>query len=272
MTEQTVSTPSVEKWVVPFGVSFETLNKILKTYYVAGADARFVDLQDIIQRGVDRTPLVNNIQFLISLGALEREKPDSKKCKLTSLGLEYSKAASANDKEKAKTAIKSMFDSSFKELTDYVDLNKDTLSFEDLFNHIKAMARIKEDEKYPPWKVNPAHRTGIFAFVDMLKVAGLIGDTIKPPEKSALKPTPKPKQPRTTPSKTAHETPQEPIETPRLQLGTQIQAQVTVDVKDSKSISNFLKMMQILKRINDGEDVDIDDEISVDEASTSGDP
>ena len=54
-----------------------------------------------------------------------------------------------------------------------------------------------------------------------------------------------------------------------LQLGTQIQAQVIIDVKDSKSIANFLKMMQILKRINDGEDLNIDDEITVDEAKAS---
>lgn len=271
MTEQTASAPPVEKWIIPFGVSFETLNKILKTYYIAGGDTRDVDLQNIIQRGVDRTPLVNNISFLDNLGALERQKQDPKKCKLTSLGLEYSKGASANDKEKTKTALKSMFNSSYKELVDYVSLNKDSLSFEDLFNHIKAMARIKEDEKYPPWKVNPAYRTGIFTMVDMLRAAGLVGDTIKPSEKAVSKAAPKPKQLRTTPRKTDQENRGEQIEPSSLQLGTQIQAQVIVDVKDNRSISNFLKMMQILKRINDGEAVNIDDEISVDEAGASGD-
>jgi hypothetical protein len=263
MTEQATSAPSVEKWSIPHGTSIEVLNKILKTYYVAGADAKFVSLQDIIQRGVDRTPLVNNVSFLVSLGTLEREKPDSKECKLASLGLEYSKAASENNKEQMRKAMKSLLDSSYKELIDYVGLNKDTLSFEELFNHIKAMARVKEDEKYPPWKVNPAHRMGIFALIDMLKVAGLVEDTVNPPEKPVSRPTPKPKQPRTAPRKVSDdELPQEPARRSGLQLGTQIQAQVTVDVKDSKSVANFLKMMQILKRINDGEDLNINEEIT----------
>lgn len=263
MVEQAASTPSVEKWRIPIGVGIEILNKMLKTYYVAGADSKFVSPQDIIQRGVDRTPLVNNIPFLVSLGTLEREKPDSSECKLTSLGLEYSKAASGDNKEQMRKSMKSLLDSSYKELIDYVGLNKDTLGFEELFNHIKAMARVKEDEKYLPWKVNPAHRTGIFTLIDTLKVAGLVEDTVKPLEKPVSKPAPKPKQPRTISRKAPEdEHPQKPTERSGLQLGTQIQAQVTVDVKDSKSVANFLKMMQILKRINDGEDLNIEEEIT----------
>jgi hypothetical protein len=263
MTEQATSAPSVEKWIIPHGASMEILNKILKTYYVAGADAKFVGLQDIIQRGVDRTPLVNNVSFLISLGTLEREKPDSKECKLTNLGLEYSKAASGDNKEQMRKSMKSLLDSSYKELTDYVSLNKDTLSFEEVFNHIKAMARVKEDEKYTPWKVNPVYSTGIFTLIDMLKVAGLVEDAVKPLEKPISRPAPKPKQPRTASRKVSgDELPQEPTGRSRLQLVTQIQAQVTVDVKESKSVANFLKMMQILKRINDGEDLNINEELT----------
>lgn len=264
-----VEKPTVEKWGIPFGATDDLLTNMLKTFYVAGADAKFVTREEVIQRGVGRTPLVNNLSFLITLGALERDKNDSKSFKLTPMGLEYSRAAYAGDGEKMKGAMRSLLESSFKELVDYIKINKEKLNFTDLFNHIKAMARIKEDEKHQPWKVNPAYQVGMFALIDMLKTAGLLDNAINPPSKSAEKASTKTtvqKQPRAVLKKKTNLT--EEV-TSNLQIGTQIQAQVVIDAKDPKAIANFLKMMKALKRINDGEDLeDIDAEVNSANAET----
>lgn len=264
MAEQSGAAPAVEKttvekWGIPFGATDDLLTNMLKTFYVAGADSKFVTREEVIQRGVGRTPLVNNLQFLITLGALERDKNDSKSFKLTPLGLEYSRAAYASDGEKMKGAMKSLLESSFKELVDYIKINKEKLNFTDLFNHIKAMARIKEDEKHLPWKVNPAYQVGMFALIDMLKTAGLLDNAINPPSKSKEKTPVKTtvqKQPKAALKKKTELSEETEKVTLSLQIGTQIQAQVVIDTKDSKSVANFLKMMKALKRINDGEDLD----------------
>ncbi len=79
-----------------------------------------------------------------------------------------------------KTTLKALIESSFKDLADYTDIQKATLDFSKIFNHIKTTALIKEDEKYP-WKVNPAYQVGIFALIDMLRIAGVVDENIKPP-------------------------------------------------------------------------------------------
>ncbi len=264
MAEQKVSVPAIEKWVVPFGASQDILVNILKTFYVAGADAKFVSRDEVIQRGIDRTPLVNNLQFLVSLGALEKDEA-SKNYKLTPTGLEYSRAAYSSDKEKIATSMKSLIEGSFHELVDYTKLNKETLNFTDLFNHIKAMARIKEDDKYPPWNVNPAYRLGIFALIDMLKTAGLIDASVSAPTKSAeklpIKARAQKPQPRSSVTqkraKNKEEQPSEketPIKSKELVLNAQIQAQLVVDTKDEKSVENFLKIIKALKQQELSED------------------
>jgi hypothetical protein len=259
MSEQTAGPPSVEKWRIPFGASMEFINTTLKTYYQAGAGTKSVSYEEIVKKGIGRTPLVNNVPFLLYFGALEKDKADPKLCKLTALGLDYSKAAYENDAGKMKTTLKALIDFSFKDLEDYTNIQKATLDFSKIFNHIKTTARIKEDEKYP-WKVNPAYQVGIFALIDMLRVAGIVEENIKPPsEKPVSKVTQK--QPKGAAKKIQRDKIlDEQVPASRLQLGTQIQAQVSIDVKDSKSVANFLKMMQILKRINDGEDLNIDEE------------
>jgi hypothetical protein len=269
MTEQTTGSPSVEKWRIPFGATMEFINTTLKTYYQAGAGTKFVSRDEIIKKGIGRTPLVNNVPFLLYLGALEKDKADPKLCKLTTLGLDYSKATYENDAGKMKTTLKALIEFSFKDLADYTNIQKATLDFSKIFNHIKTTARIKEDEKYP-WKVNPAYQVGIFALIDMLRIAGFIDENIKPPSEKPVSKVIQ-RQPKVTAKRIQQDKiPDKQVPASRLQIGTQIQAQVTIDVKDDKSIANFLKMMQILKRINDGEDLNVDDEIALNEAGASG--
>ncbi len=100
MSEKTPGSPPIEKWRVPFGATMEFINTTLKTYYQAGAGTKFVSYEEIVKKGIARTPLVNNVPFLLYLGALEKDKADPKLCKLTTLGLDYSKAAYENDTEK----------------------------------------------------------------------------------------------------------------------------------------------------------------------------
>jgi hypothetical protein len=262
-TEMPLEKTAVEKWTIPFGASADTLTSILKTFYVAGADAKYVARADVINRGVNKNNMGFTLPFLVSLGAIEKKDNDTDQLKLTPIGSEYARSAYASDKEKTKSSLRALLESSYKELIDYVNLKKESLTFVDLFNHIKAMARVKEDDKYGVWKVNPAYQTGIFALIDLLKISGFIDESLTAPVKAPVKPsersTPKTvvqksaaqRQPKTIGVKTPETEVVEENEK-NFQLTTAIQVQITVDSKDTSSVDNFLRMIRALKELNEG--------------------
>jgi hypothetical protein len=252
MEEETAqSAQKIEKWIIPFGTSLDTLNTILKAFYAAGADTKFVGYEEVIKRGVNRNAVVNNLSFLVYLKALTRNEQDSKLYKFTDLGFNYSKAAYEGNKENMSSAIKSLFESSFKELLDFINLKKEKLTFNDIFNYAKSMARIKEDPKYP-WGVNPAYQVGIFTLVDMLILADFLDESFKPSKEATVKAGPRSPRRKLPERVEAEKQALEKLSVipPTFQIGTQMNVQVIVDTKDKDSISNFLDMMRTLKKLS----------------------
>lgn len=250
------SAPKIEKWVIPFGTSSDGINSILKAFYAAGADAKFVSYEEVIKRGVSRNTVVYNLPFLVYLKALIRNEQDSKSYKFTESGLNYSKAAYGSNKDSMSSVMKGLFESSFRELLDFINLNKGKLGVNDVFNHVKSMARIKEDTKYP-WGVNPAYQVGIFALMDMLILAGFLDESFRPSKEPSAKAVARPsrRKPEQRPEAGRQAPEQPPLIPPAFQIGTQMNVQVIVDTKDKSSIENFLKMMKTLKNLSAGEEI-----------------
>jgi large-conductance mechanosensitive channel len=197
-------TVEVEKWIIPFGAKLDTVNMILKAFFIAGADKNFVSQDKIGQNtGLGRGTIGPNLSFLVFAQALEKNEKDTKLYKLTEKGTKYAKAASESNKEEMSKEIKSILDGSFKELVNFVNLRKSSgkIDFDTIFNHIKTMARIK-DEPNRSRGVNPAYASGISTLIDMLILAGIVDDSIKPVEQPSQKSAVKPRKKTAKPSKT----------------------------------------------------------------------
>jgi len=117
------------------------------------------------------------------------------------------------------------------------------------------MVGIKEAPKYP-WGVNPAYQVGIFTLVDMLILAGFLGESFRPSKETAkVGPRPPRRKPEQRPEAERQVTEKPQPIPPAFQIGTQMSVQVIVDTKDKTSILNFLNMMKTLKRLSAGEEI-----------------
>lgn len=76
--------------------------------------------------------------------------------------------------QQASTVLKGLLGDNLKELVTFVELKKSTgeLNFESLFSHIKAMARLKDDPKFPRGVSGP-YSSGITTLVSLLIRAGI---------------------------------------------------------------------------------------------------
>ncbi len=95
-------------------------------------------------------------------------------------GAEYAKALYKNDNAALSSLLMELFkESSLKEVISYIELNggSNELTYDSVFSHIRTMARIKENPKYPSGVSDP-YKAGITAMIDLLVRASILPQEI----------------------------------------------------------------------------------------------
>jgi hypothetical protein len=181
-----------QKWPLPYNIGMDKLDLIVKAFLQAGADIQKVSANDLLGRtGLNVNTIKGNMKFLSAIGILKpAEEKDS--YMFETKGATYAKALAANDDKTVSTVLKElMINSYLKELIDYAELQKSSgLTFEQLFQHIKGMARLKEDPKYGTRGIAAPYSTGIAALIDLLARAGIVSQDIIAKKETVRMPTP----------------------------------------------------------------------------------
>lgn len=172
------------KWPLPFNVGLDKLDKIVKAFHQSGADTKKVSANDLSATGLNINSIKANIKFLSAIGILKpAEEKDS--YMLVGKGVLYAKALATKDEKTASTVLKELLNESYlKALINYIEL-QEPLEFEQLFEHIKGMARLKEDSKYGTRGIAPPYNTGILALIDLLIRAGFVSPNITEKKEAA---------------------------------------------------------------------------------------
>lgn len=227
------------KWPLPYNIGIDKLDMIVKAFFQAGADKQKVSVNDLLGRtGLNANTIKGNVKFLSAVGILKVEEKDS--CLLDGKGAEYAKALATGDDKTYPTILKELLtDSYLRELIGYVELQKSSgLTFEQLFQHIKGMARLTEDPKYGPTRIAPPYRTGITALVDLLVRAGIVSQEVVAKKettrtKASSQATSRPRAKKAGPDRTHEESEDTSSELPKEVLARFILSGTGhVDVKD----------------------------------------
>lgn len=177
--EETVE--SASSWTLPFNISIETLDMIIKAFFQAKADEKSVVITQIEKlTSLNLNTLKANTTFLVAIGVLLGEGEKRDLYKLTELGTRYAKALSERDPQAIMSINREILDNSFlKDLTGFVELHKagGKLNFDAIFNHIKTMARLKENPKHSRGIAAP-YATGVGTVIEMLVRAGVIDESL----------------------------------------------------------------------------------------------
>jgi hypothetical protein len=157
-----------QSWPLPFNISLETLELIIKGFFQAGGDTRPVSAPDLSKTtGLNATTVKSNCRFLVSFGILHRT--DGQMYSLTQKGSDYVKSISSGDELHASALVKELTaNSPLRDLQGFIELRgAGQLSYEQLFTHIRTMARLPENPKYPRGIAGP-YVTGINTLIDLL--------------------------------------------------------------------------------------------------------
>ena len=176
-------------WLLPYNIGIDKLELIVKAFFQAKADTQKVSPTELLGRtGLNINTIKGNMKFLVAVGIL---KPSDEKDSYTlePKGTTYSKAIATNDEATTSTTLKELLINSYlKELIDYAQ-NVQALTFEQLFQHIKGMARLKEDPKYKPWGIAGPYVAGIICIINLLVKAGIVSQDLIAKEEMVRPPT-----------------------------------------------------------------------------------
>jgi len=168
------SNVSLEKWPLPFNISYAKLDLIIRGYFRAGADNRLVTADDLSKTtGLNLNTLKANSRFLVSLGVLAQAEGEG--FSLTTEGSGYAKALSSGDEGQLASLIRKLVEESpLRDLANFIELRgASSISYEQLFNHVKTMARLPENPKHPRGLAAP-YVTGINTLFDLLIKGGML--------------------------------------------------------------------------------------------------
>lgn len=159
-------TSKAQSWSLPFNISLETLELIIRAFFQAGGDRQPVSAADLSKTtGLNATTVKSNCRFLVSLGILLRTEGQG--YSLTPKGSDYVTTISSGDDLHTSALIKELIaNSPLQDLRGFIELRgAGQLSYEQLFAHIKTMARLPENPKYPRGVAGP-YVTGINTLID----------------------------------------------------------------------------------------------------------
>jgi hypothetical protein len=247
------------KWPVPFNVSMDKLDVIVKGFFQGQADSKPMTLQELSRStGVYRTTAKANANFLEAVKILKAGGEEDAYL-FESKGADYARALSDKNAAEASSILKELLvESPLNELVNFAELQKSSgkLDYDALFTHIKVTARLKDNPKFPHG-VSPPYSTGIRTLIDLLVRANIVPQDIIATRKEVAKTTsrtsrmlklePKPKvdvasQQPSTPAKTI--------------VKQEIQGQlsnfpititISVEAKDPESIKELINLLRELK-------------------------
>jgi hypothetical protein len=243
------------KWPLPFNVGIDKLDMIVKAFRQTGADTKKVSANDLSATGLNLNSIKANIKFLSAIGILKpTEEKDS--YMLVGKGFTYATALATKDEKTSSALLKELLNDSYlKALINYIEL-QENLTFEQLFEHIKGMARLKEDSKYGTRGIAAPYNTGILALIDLLIRAGFVPSNII--EKKETIRTPATAKKSIAPSRKAStiiQNDQQDV-TETISKGVTIRGNVnaipfnlniTIEAKDSESIKQLILLIKELK-------------------------
>jgi hypothetical protein len=162
---------------IPFNISSNNLEKIVKALHQAQADIKPVAINDICAKtGLKNSTVSRNMHFFEMLKIINIEEKTNA-IKLTTEGVNYAKSLIDKDAEKEKVLLNKLFVVSYKHLVDYMSNQGLNLDFDKLFNHIKGLARIPDNPKTSR-NTSPPYTTGILAFIRLLFKAGFVSQEV----------------------------------------------------------------------------------------------
>ncbi len=176
---------------LPFNLSLDKLDLITKAFFQAKADQKPVQAMDLEKRtGVYNKTIRANARFLTRIGVLKFDAKTTAYT-LTEQGASYAKLLSSGDIDGAGKILSQLMPSShLRELLDYIELHKSSgdLEYQHVFSHIKTLARLKEDAKYPHGVAAP-YSAGITTLIDLMIRAQILPNDIRPDKETATTPT-----------------------------------------------------------------------------------
>jgi hypothetical protein len=247
---QQVNTEGAEdlsKWPLPFNLGIDKFDIIVKAFFQAEADSKDVDVSSLTGRtGLNLTTIKSNLKFFTSIGLL---KPGQAKdtYNFEPKGAAYAKALSLKDETRAKDTLNELLSNSYlKDLIGYIELQTN-IDYDQLFQHIKAMARLKEDSKYPRGVSGP-YSAGISTLIGLLSRAGFVPEIMEKKEPVRTQPSVGRKIAQTSERV-------KPIDAPPIALSQSIpQSQsnlpfninINVEAKDAESIKQLITLFREL--------------------------
>ena len=247
------------KWPVPFNVSLDKLDVMVKGFFQGQADSKPMTLQELSRSsGVYKTTAKANANFLEAVKILKAgEEKDS--YLFESKGANYARALSDNNAAEASSILKELLMvSPLKELVNFAELQKSSgkLDYDALFTHIKAIARLKDNPKFP-YGVSAPYSTGIRTLIDLLVRANIVPKDIITTRKEGAKTISRtPKLPKLEPKPKADVAPQESSTPAKAIVKQEIHGQlsnfpititISVEAKDPESIKELINLLKELK-------------------------
>jgi hypothetical protein len=249
------SQDTIEKWPLPFNISLEKLDMIVKAFFQGGADSTALSVNDLAGRtGLNKNTISINAKFLEAVNILKTENGHD--YLFGEKGAEYAKALSTSDDALSATTLQEiLIESPLTELVDYVNLNKSSgLDYDTLFLHIKGMARIKDNPKYKHGVAAP-YSSGISALIGLLIRANLIPQEILSQKKGTRKGTVKVPKPKSNENVQAiTQKPQSTLSSPTIKQRFQARIanlpctiNISVEAKDPESIRELINLLKELQ-------------------------
>lgn len=258
MDEKEESAPETEEasnWPLPNNIGIDKLDLIVKAFFQAKADTQRVSLTDLPGRtGININTIKRNMKFLVAIGILK--PPENESYTFEPKGITYAKALATNNDATILSTLKELVTNSYlKELIDYA-INIPSLTYEQIFQHIKGMARLKEDPKYKPWGVAGPYASGIGCIISLLVRARIIPQDILAQKENVRNPTtakmsvaPQRKATMAVPNvqQNGGEAGSEGVAIQGNINAIPFTLNITIEVKDSESIKQLIAVIKELK-------------------------
>ncbi len=222
-------------------------------FFQAKADTISMSAEEIsTNSGVNAQTITRNVKFLTSVGILVADQNKKDKYFLTQKGAEYATFLGKDDKQKAGEVLKEILPSSpLSSLVGYIQLQGASLTYDNLFNHIKTLARVKVDANGAV--IDPV-KAGIRCLIFLLVRAGFVPDNIisqtetpKPPSAPSRKAVKQTKDVDRDEAKINVQ--QNPLNARISQTSTALpfNVNISIEAKDAESIKQVIELIKQLR-------------------------
>lgn len=253
LVEAELEAPTGSTWPIPFNLSLNKLDIISKACFASKADTAPATLEEISRvAAVHARSTGPNLRFLVSIGVLTFDER-TKRYSLTQRGTEYCKALGTGDIKAAGGVLKGLLPNShLSELIGFIGVQGSNLTYENLFNHIKTLARVRTDGD---GKVADPVRAGIRCLIGLLERAEYVQEgTVQQVEQSrpsqqSAKRTPRvAKDQNKEPQNVSAVGTQGEKEEDMAVSKTPFTINITIEAKDAEAIK---QVIELVKRLRD---------------------